>query len=170
MVNFVLFCATCPLMPTQHYYFHYKINNYWGELRTLLSQIKEVNKDIDKSSGGDCIVISLKMETSDLGESNLESPLCPNSQDRNHNELEAPENTTQQQQRNFIRCLRPEVVEEAKRQVWLAGPLIGVSLLQYSLQVIAIMFVGHLGNLPLSGASLASSFANVTGFSVLVCP
>lgn len=58
--------------------------------------------------------------------------------------------------------------EEAKRQIWLAGPLIGVSVLQYSLQVIGIMFVGHLGNLPLSGASLASSFANVSGFSVLV--
>ena len=67
----------------------------------------------------------------------------------------------------WLTC-REEVVEEGKRQIWLAGPLIGVSLLQYSLQVIAIMFVGHLGNLPLSGASLASSFANVTAFSVLV--
>jgi hypothetical protein len=30
------------------------------------------------------------------------------------------------------------------------------------------MFAGHLGELSLSGASVASSFANVTGFSVLV--
>ncbi|KAI5009538.1 hypothetical protein ZWY2020_011675 [Hordeum vulgare] len=30
------------------------------------------------------------------------------------------------------------------------------------------MFVGHLGELPLSAASVAASFANVTGFSVLV--
>ncbi|KAF7131525.1 hypothetical protein RHSIM_Rhsim09G0101600 [Rhododendron simsii] len=49
----------------------------------------------------------------------------------------------------------------------LAGPLIAVSLLQYCLQVISIMFVGHLGELPLSSASLATSFASVSGFSVL---
>lgn len=61
-----------------------------------------------------------------------------------------------------------EIIEEAKRQVCLAGPLIGVSLLQYSLQVISIMFVGHLGELSLSSASMATSFASVTGFSVLV--
>ncbi|KAL7001060.1 hypothetical protein U1Q18_002214 [Sarracenia purpurea var. burkii] len=59
------------------------------------------------------------------------------------------------------------VFEEAKRQVRLAGPLVVVSLLQYCLQVISIMFVGRLGELPLSGASLATSFASVTGFSVL---
>ncbi|CAL5430923.1 unnamed protein product [Camellia sinensis] len=29
------------------------------------------------------------------------------------------------------------------------------------------MFVGHLGELPLSGASIATSFASVTGFSLL---
>lgn len=64
--------------------------------------------------------------------------------------------------------LRGRVIEEAKKQIRLAGPLIGVSLLQYSLQVISIMFVGHLGELPLSSASMATSFASVTGFSVLV--
>lgn len=61
-----------------------------------------------------------------------------------------------------------EIIEEAKRQVCLAGPLIGVSLLQYSLQVISIMFAGHLGELSLSSASMATSFASVTGFSVLL--
>ncbi|MED6136465.1 Protein DETOXIFICATION 17 [Stylosanthes scabra] len=65
-------------------------------------------------------------------------------------------------------CLREDIVMEAKKQLWLAGPLIAVSLLQYSLQMISIMFVGHLGNLPLSGASLGSSFASVTGYSVLL--
>ncbi|XP_010531854.1 PREDICTED: protein DETOXIFICATION 16-like [Tarenaya hassleriana] len=58
--------------------------------------------------------------------------------------------------------------EEVKRQVWLSGPLIGVSLLQYSLQLISVMFVGHLGSLPLSAASVATSFASVTGFSLLM--
>lgn len=61
------------------------------------------------------------------------------------------------------------VFEEVKKQLWLAGPLICVSLLQYSLQLVSIMFVGHLGELSLSAASMATSFATVTGFSLFVC-
>lgn len=60
------------------------------------------------------------------------------------------------------------VFEETQKQLWLAGPLICVSLLQYSLNLISIMFVGHLGELSLSGASMATSFASVTGFSLFV--
>lgn len=90
---------------------------------------------------------------------NLETPLCSN-QHTNH-EFEA--RTLDQ-----WCCISEDVVEETKKQLWLAGPLIAVSLLQYSLQMISIMFVGHLGNLPLSGASLGNSFASVTGYSVLV--
>ncbi|KAI5677277.1 hypothetical protein M9H77_08227 [Catharanthus roseus] len=63
---------------------------------------------------------------------------------------------------------REEIVEELKRQLRLALPLIAVSFLQYCLQVISIMFVGHLGELPLSSASIATSLASVTGFSVLL--
>ncbi|XP_050222667.1 protein DETOXIFICATION 16-like [Mercurialis annua] len=65
-------------------------------------------------------------------------------------------------------CWKGEFLEEATKQIWVAGPLIAVSMLQYCLQVISIMFVGHLGELPLSSASVASSFASVTGFSVLL--
>ena len=61
-----------------------------------------------------------------------------------------------------------KVVEEVKKQLWLSGPLITVSLLQFCLQVISVMFVGHLGELALSGSSMATSFASVTGFSLLV--
>ncbi|KAL8124078.1 hypothetical protein AgCh_011909 [Apium graveolens] len=61
-----------------------------------------------------------------------------------------------------------EIGEEVKKQVWLAGPLICVSLLQSCLQLISVMFVGHLGELALSGASMATSFATVTGFSLLM--
>lgn len=61
-----------------------------------------------------------------------------------------------------------EVIEELKKQLWLAGPLVSVSLLLYCLQMISVMFVGHLGELSLSGASMATSFASVTGFSLLV--
>lgn len=60
------------------------------------------------------------------------------------------------------------VIAELKRQLWLAVPLSSVGILQYILQTISIMFVGHLGTLPLSGASMATSFASVTGFTLLV--
>nr|XP_043639908.1 protein DETOXIFICATION 16-like isoform X2 [Erigeron canadensis]XP_043639914.1 protein DETOXIFICATION 16-like isoform X2 [Erigeron canadensis] len=64
--------------------------------------------------------------------------------------------------------LRAEIVVEVKKQIGLAGPLIAVTLLQYCLEVISIMFVGHLGQLPLSSASMATTFASVSGFSVLL--
>nr|CAD1838399.1 unnamed protein product [Ananas comosus var. bracteatus] len=43
--------------------------------------------------------------------------------------------------------------------------LIAGNLLQTIIQVISIMFVGHLGELALSGSSMANSFATVTGFN-----
>lgn len=61
-----------------------------------------------------------------------------------------------------------ETIEELKKQIFLAGPLVIVSFLQYSLQMISLMFVGHLGELSLAGASMAASFAGATGFSVMV--
>ncbi|XP_061374555.1 protein DETOXIFICATION 16-like [Gastrolobium bilobum] len=67
-----------------------------------------------------------------------------------------------------MRIRRQEVVEEVKRQLWLAVPLCSVGILQFSLQTISLMFVGHLGTLPLSGASMATSFASVTGFTLLM--
>ena len=65
-------------------------------------------------------------------------------------------------------CYRGDVVAETGKQFRLALPLIAVNILQYCSQIISLMFVGHLGELPLSGASMATSFASVTGFSVLV--
>ncbi|KAI5013532.1 hypothetical protein ZWY2020_036009 [Hordeum vulgare] len=65
------------------------------------------------------------------------------------------------------RAPAPAARDEVRRQVGLAAPLVACSLLQYNLQVVSVMFVGHLGELPLSAASVAASFANVTGFSVL---
>ncbi|RCV06035.1 hypothetical protein SETIT_1G131000v2 [Setaria italica] len=59
------------------------------------------------------------------------------------------------------------VLSEVKKQLYLAGPLVTGQLLQNIVQMISIMFVGHLGKLPLAGASVASSFATVTGFSLL---
>ena len=63
---------------------------------------------------------------------------------------------------------RKKILDEVKKQLWLAGPLVAVSLFQYCIQMISVMFVGHLGELALSGASMATSFATVTGFSLLV--
>ncbi|KAI5441539.1 hypothetical protein KIW84_010858 [Lathyrus oleraceus] len=61
-----------------------------------------------------------------------------------------------------------ELIEEVKKQLWLSGPLVSVSLLNFGIDLISVMFVGHLGELTLSGASMATSFATVTGFSLLV--
>ncbi|XP_042502027.1 protein DETOXIFICATION 16-like [Macadamia integrifolia] len=62
---------------------------------------------------------------------------------------------------------RSDIVGEIKKQLWLAGPLTCVCFLQFSWQVISIMFVGHLGELALASASLGTSFASVTGFSLM---
>ncbi|XP_010680606.2 protein DETOXIFICATION 16 isoform X2 [Beta vulgaris subsp. vulgaris] len=91
-------------------------------------------------------------------------------------ELESSDNTPliQREERGMEDEVREtfiskaEVLDEAKRQICLAGPLIAVTILQYLVQVISVMFVGHLGELPLSSASLATSFASVTGFYVLL--
>ena len=64
--------------------------------------------------------------------------------------------------------MESRVWTEVKKQLYLAGPLVAGQLLQNIVQMISIMFVGHLGKLPLAGASVASSFATVTGFSLLV--
>ncbi|KAL6661302.1 hypothetical protein ACP70R_000686 [Stipagrostis hirtigluma subsp. patula] len=53
------------------------------------------------------------------------------------------------------------------KQLSLAGPLVAGYLLLYVIQLMSLMFVGHLGELELAGASVATSFATVTGFSLL---
>ncbi|GMJ10845.1 hypothetical protein like AT5G52450 [Hibiscus trionum] len=78
-----------------------------------------------------------------------------------------PENDESSRE-NEMKRNRKEILDEVKKQVWLAGPLIGVNLFQFCLQMISVMLVGHLGELPLSAASMATSFASVTGFSLLL--
>ncbi|KAE9613864.1 hypothetical protein Lalb_Chr05g0221921 [Lupinus albus] len=72
-----------------------------------------------------------------------------------------------EQNKKFV-VARTEIVEEVKKQLWLARPLIFVILLSFCLQVISVMFVGHLGELPLAGASMATSFCTVTGVSIML--
>ncbi|PON82290.1 Multi antimicrobial extrusion protein [Trema orientale] len=63
---------------------------------------------------------------------------------------------------------RNEIVDEVKKQLWLAGPLMAVSVLTKLMQVISLMFVGHLGELSLSAASMATSFVSVTCLCLLI--
>lgn len=51
------------------------------------------------------------------------------------------------------------ILQEVVRQCWIAGPMIGVNLLQYSITVLSVMFVGHLGAIELASASIATSLA-----------
>ncbi|KAA8542244.1 hypothetical protein F0562_023620 [Nyssa sinensis] len=87
----------------------------------------------------------------------LESPLIPSSE----KDLGRGEKLS----KNW--CDIPETFAELRKQLKLAGPLMVVSFLQYSFQMISVMFVGHLGELSLSSASMATSFAGVTGFSFM---
>lgn len=64
--------------------------------------------------------------------------------------------------------LRGWVWGEMKKQLYVAGPMMSVSILQYSLLVVSNMFVGHLGELELASASIATSLASVTGTSLLI--
>lgn len=82
-------------------------------------------------------------DSSDMDQKNptpsLEAPLISS----NENGLELGERLTNKN------CHKHEVLTELKEQLFLAGPLVVVSFLQYSLQMISVMFIGHLGELPL---------------------
>ncbi|XP_074295377.1 protein DETOXIFICATION 49-like [Silene latifolia] len=60
-----------------------------------------------------------------------------------------------------------EVVMEVRQLYNIALPLIISSLLTYGKSAISMGFMGHLGKEALAGGSLAISFANITGYSVL---
>ncbi|KEH26665.1 putative multi antimicrobial extrusion protein [Medicago truncatula] len=81
--------------------------------------------------------------------------------------LHSPLIVEETKQKNKKEEERRELVEEVKKQLWLSGPLISVAFLNFGINLISVMFVGHLGELPLSGASMATSFAAVTGFTLL---
>ncbi|PKI69398.1 protein DETOXIFICATION 12-like isoform X1 [Punica granatum] len=58
--------------------------------------------------------------------------------------------------------------EEVKRLIWIAGPMVAVTLSQYMVQVLSVMMVGHLGELSLSSTAVAISLSGVTGFSLML--
>ncbi|TVU32459.1 hypothetical protein EJB05_24190, partial [Eragrostis curvula] len=59
------------------------------------------------------------------------------------------------------------VWSEVKKQHRLAGPLVAGHLLVNVVDMVAIVFVGHIGKLELAGASIAIAFTTVTGFGLL---
>ncbi|WCJ34844.1 MATE efflux family protein [Euphorbia peplus] len=61
-----------------------------------------------------------------------------------------------------------ESLKEVKKVSYVAGPMVGVTVLQYLLQLISMVMVGHLNDqLSLSAVSIATSFTSVSGFSFL---
>ncbi|XVF70318.1 hypothetical protein PTKIN_Ptkin11bG0152100 [Pterospermum kingtungense] len=58
-------------------------------------------------------------------------------------------------------------MEELKKASRIAAPMVAVTVLQYLLQVVSVIMVGHLGQLSLSSVAIATSLTNVTGFSLL---
>ncbi|XP_028555428.1 protein DETOXIFICATION 17-like [Dendrobium catenatum] len=60
------------------------------------------------------------------------------------------------------------MMKEIKRQMCLAMPLTVANFLMFALQFVSIMLVGHISHEKLAGASIAISFVNSLGFSVLM--
>ncbi|KAL3525493.1 hypothetical protein ACH5RR_013865 [Cinchona calisaya] len=58
-------------------------------------------------------------------------------------------------------------VQELKKVSYIAMPMVVVTVSQHFSRVSSMMMVGHLGELSLSGTSIATSLTNVTGFSLL---
>ncbi|KAL6196541.1 hypothetical protein ACLB2K_032155 [Fragaria x ananassa] len=59
-------------------------------------------------------------------------------------------------------------VEEAKNQVLFSLPMILTNVFCYLITLVSVMFAGHLGEFELAGATLANSWAVVTGFAFMV--
>ncbi|TYG71628.1 hypothetical protein ES288_D05G412400v1 [Gossypium darwinii] len=58
-------------------------------------------------------------------------------------------------------------LEEAKKQVLFSLPMIVTNVVYFSIPLVSVMFAGHLGELQLAGATLANSWATVTGFAFM---
>ncbi|CAK9160156.1 unnamed protein product [Ilex paraguariensis] len=54
-----------------------------------------------------------------------------------------------------------------KRLIYIAGPMLAMTLSEYVLQIISLMMVGHLGELYLSSTAITISLCGVTGLSLL---
>uniref|UniRef100_A0A0D6R6A9 Protein DETOXIFICATION n=1 Tax=Araucaria cunninghamii TaxID=56994 RepID=A0A0D6R6A9_ARACU len=59
-------------------------------------------------------------------------------------------------------------MEEVKMQMKIAVPMIITNVCQYGVNVVSVMFAGHMGEHELAGAALANSWALVTGYVVII--
>ncbi|CAM8964837.1 unnamed protein product [Rhodiola kirilowii] len=58
-------------------------------------------------------------------------------------------------------------VMELKKSSSIAAPMVAVSALQYLLQVVSVIIVGHVSQASLAAVAIATALTNVTGFSLL---
>ncbi|XP_078433572.1 protein DETOXIFICATION 18-like [Wolffia australiana] len=66
------------------------------------------------------------------------------------------------------RWRRGEVAQEAKKQIVFSVPMILTSVSYFGIPLVSVMFAGHLGDLQLASATLANSWAIVSGFTLMV--
>lgn len=92
---------------------------------------------------------------------NTTSPLLEAGGDDDHGEEEA----TSIRRRWWKRVLD---LEEAKNQVVFSLPMILANVFYYAIPLVSVMSAGHLGQLELAGATLANSWATVTGFAFMI--
>lgn len=59
-------------------------------------------------------------------------------------------------------------MEETKKQAILLLPMSLTNAFNYSITLISVMFAGHLGKVELASATLAESWATVTGIAFMV--
>ncbi|KAJ6724496.1 MULTIDRUG RESISTANCE PROTEIN [Salix viminalis] len=59
-------------------------------------------------------------------------------------------------------------VGEARNQILFSLPMILTNVFFYMITLVSVMFAGHLGELELAGATLANSWAMVTGFAFMI--
>ncbi|MCE5167055.1 hypothetical protein HAX54_035268, partial [Datura stramonium] len=64
-------------------------------------------------------------------------------------------------------CAKIIDCKEAKNQVFFSVPMIVVNGSFYFINLVSVMFAGHLGKLELAASNLANSWAMVTGFSFM---
>ncbi|KAK7830817.1 protein detoxification 19 [Quercus suber] len=91
--------------------------------------------------------------------SDISTPLLEAS-DHHHNEEE--------EETNRGCCKNVLDVVEAKTQLLFSLPMILTNVFCYLITLISVMFAGHLGELELAGATLANSWAVVTGLAVMI--
>lgn len=61
-----------------------------------------------------------------------------------------------------------KLIRELKKQMKVTKHLVVIIFLQYNLQMISTMFIGHIGDLFLSITSMATSFTGLTDFNSMV--